>query len=130
MKNSALLLLLFGLGFIFPTTAQERQIVQGYCKDEHGQPIENVSVYAHDSMLVSVTDKQGHFMDIHAKSGEILRFAHIVFEPSAFMWYDYLLAFVMFVVVFWFCFRSPLYWNLGRKPGYEMSDQSAFGLMK
>lgn len=51
-----------------------------------------------------------------------------VFEPSAFVWYDYVLAFAMFVVVFWFCFRSPLYWNLGRKPGYEMNDQSAFGI--
>ena len=82
MKQATLLLMLFGFVFAFQATAQERQIVQGYCKDENGQPIENVSVYAHDSMLVSVTDKQGRFTYIHAKSGEILRFAHIVFEPS------------------------------------------------
>jgi hypothetical protein len=48
--------MLFVLGFCSHTIAQERQIVQGYCKDENGKAIENVSVYAHDSLLVSVTD--------------------------------------------------------------------------
>ena len=50
-----------------------------------------------------------------------------LFDASAFLWYDYLLAVVWFAVVFWFCFRSPLYWHLGRKPGYDLTDQSAFG---
>ena len=27
--------------------AQERQIIQGYCKDENDKPIENVSVYVY-----------------------------------------------------------------------------------
>ena len=63
-------------------TAQERSIVQGYCKDENGKAIENVSVYAHDSLLVSVTDEQGRFTYGHAKAGEKLRFAHMVFEPT------------------------------------------------
>ncbi len=63
-------------------SAQERQIIQGYCKDENGKAIENVSVYAHDSLLVSVTDDQGRFTYGHAKTGEKLRFAHMVFEPT------------------------------------------------
>ena len=63
-------------------TAQERQIIQGYCKDENGKAIENVSVYAHDSLLVSVTDNQGRFTYGYAKAGEKLRFAHMVFEPT------------------------------------------------
>ena len=62
--------------------AQERQIIQGYCKDENGKAIENVSVYAHDSLLVSVTDEQGRFTYSHAKAGLKLRFAHLVFEPT------------------------------------------------
>ena len=62
--------------------AQERQIIQGYCKDENGKAIENVSVYVHDSLLVSVTDEQGRFTYGFAKEGTKLRFAHMVFEPA------------------------------------------------
>ena len=68
--------------FIHQAIAQERQIIQGYCKDENGKPIENVSVYVHDSLLVSVTDEQGRFTYSLAKSGLKLRFAHMVFEPT------------------------------------------------
>ena len=82
MKKLTLFLLLFGLGFIHQVTAQERQIIQGYCKDENGKAIENVSVYVHDSLLVSVTDEQGRFTYNLAKAGMKLRFAHMVFEPT------------------------------------------------
>ena len=82
MKKSILLLLLFGLCFAFHTTAQERAVVQGYCIDENGKAIENVSVYVHDSLLVSITDAQGRFTYGHAKEGEKLRFAHMVFEQA------------------------------------------------
>ena len=82
MKKIALFLLLFGFGMAIQATAQERQIVQGYCKDENGKPIENVSVYVHDSLLVSVSDEQGRFTYSYAKAGEKFRFAHMVFEPT------------------------------------------------
>ena len=82
MKKLTLFLLLLGLGFIHQVFAQERQIIQGYCKDENGKAIENVSVYAHDSLLVSVTDEQGRFTYSYAKAGEKLRFAHMVFERA------------------------------------------------
>lgn len=52
----------------------------------------------------------------------------IVFEPQMYLWYDYVLAIAWFVGVFWFSFRSPLYWGLGAKPGYDLTDKSAFGL--
>ena len=74
--------MLFCLGFIYQIVAQERQIIQGYCKDENGKAIENVSVYVHDSLLVAVTDEQGRFTYGYAKAGEKLRFAHMVFEPT------------------------------------------------
>ncbi|MBQ6046282.1 MAG: HXXEE domain-containing protein [Bacteroidales bacterium] len=51
-----------------------------------------------------------------------------VFDASLFAWWEWVVAVAWFVLVFWFCFRSPLYWNLGRKPGYEMNDQTAFGI--
>ena len=82
MKKLTLFLLLLGLGFIHQVFAQERKIIQGYCKDENGKAIENVSVYVHDSLLVSVTDEQGRFTYGHAKEDEKLRFAHMVFEPT------------------------------------------------
>ena len=82
MKKTTILLMLFCLGFIYQIVAQERQIIQGYCKDENGKAIENVSVYVHDSLLVAVTDEQGRFTYGYAKAGEKLRFAHMVFEPT------------------------------------------------
>ena len=82
MKKSTLLLLLFGLCIVFHASAQERVVVQGYCLDENDKPIENVSVYVHDSLLVSITDAQGRFTYGHAKEGEKLRFAHMVFEQA------------------------------------------------
>ena len=82
MKKSTLLILLFCLVSAVQATAQERQIVQGYCKDENGKAIENVSVYVHDSLLVSVSDKQGRFVYAYAKAGMKLRFAHMGYEPS------------------------------------------------
>ena len=80
MKKITLLLLL--LGIVIQALAQEHAIIQGYCKDENGKAIENVSVYVHDSLLVSVTDEQGRFTYGFAKAGQKLRFAHMVFEPT------------------------------------------------
>ncbi len=54
----------------------------------------------------------------------------VIFDPAANVWYDYVLAVVYFAAVFWFCYRSPLYWRLGRREGYTLTDQSAYGLMK
>ena len=54
----------------------------------------------------------------------------VLFRPADFFWYDYALAAGYFVVFFFFCFRSPLYWSLGKKAGYEFTEQSAFGPFK
>ena len=53
-----------------------------------------------------------------------------VFDASLYVWYDWVIAVVWFAVVFFFSFRSPLYWKLGRKHGYSLSHQSAFGPMQ
>ena len=53
-----------------------------------------------------------------------------VFDAGMYVWYDWVIAVVWFAVVFFFSFRSPLYWKLGRKPGYPLTRQSAFGSMK
>ena len=84
MKTSKAFLTLIFVLFVGQILAQtqERTVVQGYCKDEKGKAIENVSVYVHDSLLVSVTDNKGRFTYTHAKDGDKLRFAHMVFEPT------------------------------------------------
>ena len=64
------------------TTAQERAIVQGICTNEKGKAIENMSVYVHDSQLIAITDENGCFSYTHAKAGDQLRFAHMVYEPA------------------------------------------------
>lgn len=53
-----------------------------------------------------------------------------VFDASLFAWYHYVLAVVWFVFIFWLCFRSPIYWGLGKKEGYTFTEQSAFGFFK
>ena len=82
MKRNLIITLLAFLLMAVCASAQERAVIQGYCKDENGKPIENVSVYVHDSLLVSVTDEQGRFTYSLAKTGLKLRFAHMVFEPT------------------------------------------------
>jgi len=51
-----------------------------------------------------------------------------VYDSKAFIWYDYFIAVSWFLLVFWFCFRSPLYWDLGRKPGYPLTKITAYGI--
>ncbi len=82
MKRNQFITLLAFLLMTVCASAQERAVIQGYCKDENGKPIENVSVYVHDSLLISVTDEQGRFTYSLAKAGLKLRFAHMVFEPT------------------------------------------------
>ena len=82
MKKSILLLLFFSLGFFYMAIAQEHSIVHGICTNEKGKAIENVSVYTHDSLLVAITDENGCFTYMHAKAGDQLRFAHMVYEPA------------------------------------------------
>ena len=53
-----------------------------------------------------------------------------VFDASMFVWYDYALAVLWFAFVFWLCFRSPLYWWLGKKEGYPFTKRTAFGQFK
>ena len=50
-----------------------------------------------------------------------------VYDPSLFRWYDFAIAVIWFIACFVFCIRSKLYWELGRKEGYTLTDQSASG---
>lgn len=61
--------------------AQECLYLQGICINEKGKAIENVGVYIHDTILVSITDENGHFALSRPSTGQVIRFAHIVYEP-------------------------------------------------
>ena len=54
----------------------------------------------------------------------------VLFLCTIFLWYDWAIAAAWFAAVFVLCFRSKLYWNLGKLPGYPLTDQSAFGPFK
>ena len=72
------LLVVFAVGLM----AQNPSVIQGICENENGQTIENVSVYAKDSLLVSITDENGCFAYDRARKGDKLRFAHMGYEPN------------------------------------------------
>ena len=53
-----------------------------------------------------------------------------VFDASLYAWYHYVLAVIWFILVFWLCFRSPIFWSLGKKEGYQLTEQAAFGFFE
>ncbi len=69
---------------VFTANAQERLYLQGVCVNEKGRAIENVGVYVSDSLLVSITDENGHFALSRPMVGQKIRFAHIVYEPMTY----------------------------------------------
>ena len=77
-RQHILLALLF---LAMAVKAQERPYLQGVCVNEKGRAIQNVGVYVHDTVLISVTDDNGHFVVARPTEGQQLRFAHIVYEP-------------------------------------------------
>ena len=86
MKNtrfySFLIILLWMLAFT--ANAQDRLYLQGVCVNEKGRAIENVGVYIHDTILVSITDENGRFALSRPMVGQKIRFAHIVYEPMTY----------------------------------------------
>ena len=83
MKNTRLhFLLIFLLWMLaFTTKAQDRLYLQGVCVNEKGRVIENVGVYVNDSLLVSITDENGHFALSLPVAGQEIRFAHMAYHP-------------------------------------------------
>lgn len=83
MKKLTLLFLFLMLAtFVSGIQAQDQPYLQGVCVNEQGRAVENVSVYYHDTLLVSITDEQGCFAFRNAQTGDRLRFAHMGYEPK------------------------------------------------
>lgn len=49
------------------------------------------------------------------------------FDPSLYVWYDYVLGFICFLAGFCFCYRSPVYWKIGGIEGYPLTERTAYG---
>lgn len=58
----------------------------------------------------------------------VIIYLFTAFDPGMYVWYDYVSGILYFFASFWFCYRSPMYWSLGRIKGYPLSDRSAYGL--
>lgn len=84
MKSLRLYFLLIFLLLTLSMMAQDQLYLQGVCVNEKGRAIENVSVYVNDSLLVSITDENGHFVLSRPVVGQKIRFAHIVYEPMTY----------------------------------------------
>lgn len=82
MKNTRSLLSILFLFFTIVVKAQDQPYLQGVCVNEQGRAVENVSVYYHDTLLVSITDEQGCFAFRNAQTGDRLRFAHMGYESK------------------------------------------------
>lgn len=50
-----------------------------------------------------------------------------IFDSQILTGADYALAVGWFIAVFLFCFRSKLYWNLGKRKGYALTKLTAYG---
>lgn len=84
MKSLRLYFLLVFLLLTLSMMAQDQLYLQGVCVNEKDRAIENVSVYVNDSLLVSITDENGHFALSRPVVGQKIRFAHIVYEPMTY----------------------------------------------
>ena len=78
MRKSLFLLAVFLLASAY---AQSQNFIQGICLNQDKKPIENVGVYCHDSLLISITDGSGAFLLRSVKVGDTVKFVHLSFEP-------------------------------------------------
>ena len=60
----------------------------------------------------------------------VIIYLFTAFDSGLYVWYDYVLGILYFFASFFFCYRSPLYWRLGRIKGYPLSDRSSYGMLK
>lgn len=81
--STALLLLL--LVFTVRSTAQQRSVIHGRCIDLRKQPIQGVNIYSTDSLLLSVSDKNGRFTVNKVKVGDTLCLSHVTYEYTRFV---------------------------------------------
>ena len=81
MKKPVIIFIML-LAVVTGLRAQNPAVIQGIVKNENSKAVENVSVYIHDSVLISITDEHGSFVFDRVKAGDKLRFAHMGYEPK------------------------------------------------
>lgn len=65
--------------------AQNKGVFHGHCIDLRRRPIEGVNVYSSDSLLLSISDKNGNFTVKNAKEGDTLCLSHLTYEYAKFI---------------------------------------------
>lgn len=85
MKNNRFYCLLAFLSLVLSATAQQRFVIHGRCIDLKKQPIQGVNIYSEDSLLLSVSDKNGRFTVNKAKEGDTLCLSHLTYQYTRFV---------------------------------------------
>ncbi|MBR4391735.1 MAG: hypothetical protein IKT08_06495 [Bacteroidales bacterium] len=80
-----ILFLLLTLLSVLTVIAQNKGVIHGRCIDLRKQPIQGVNIYSVDSLLLSVSDKNGNFTVNKAKVGDTLCLSHLTYEYTRFV---------------------------------------------
>ena len=78
MKNLFILSTLFVLLSI--TASAQNQVISGICLDNRNKPIRDAGIYAIDSTILAVTNKDGQFSLKHSQPGDTIYASHLSFE--------------------------------------------------
>ena len=77
MKNKIIFLLLLFCGF---TANSQNTVINGVCLDNRNKPIRDAGIYAIDSTILAVTNKDGQFTLKHSLPGDTIYASHVSFE--------------------------------------------------
>ena len=81
MKNLSLLYVLFVILFLSPIcVSAQNTVINGVCLDNRNKPIRDAGIYAIDSTILAVTNKDGQFSLKHSYPGDTIYASHLSFE--------------------------------------------------
>ena len=81
MKNLSLLYVLFVILFLSPLcVSAQNTVINGVCLDNRNKPIRDAGIYAIDSTILAVTNKDGQFSLKHSQPGDTIYASHLSFE--------------------------------------------------
>ena len=97
---------------------------------QDGFPLMGVKEFIMHAILFNVKQKTiynpGALTAIFGLAPIAIYYFATVFDKNFFVWSDYIAALAWSAFIFWFSFRSPLYWGLGRVKGYKLTRRTAY----
>ena len=81
MKKILILLIPFIILILLPTTiSAQNKNISGLILDDHNKPIRDVGIYAIDSTILAVTNRDGMFLLKHSNPGDTIFASHVAFD--------------------------------------------------